>query len=147
MSLIEKIEMFALDPLRPINEAIDNTNKLVEPYFTHYVYGAFPTEVQQKYSKLRGISEIYPTQISCGFNLIGNSIKLTLLNDLSTLVPFLDKPTVPLKIWVSYVILESLTRLAMMQTLKKPIGSPLVKLIYQAYSSIKKETFKKTNVV
>ncbi|MBT3690992.1 hypothetical protein HOG16_01985 [Candidatus Woesearchaeota archaeon] len=147
MSLIEKIELFAIDPLRPISEVLDLTNNFIEPYFSHYVYGVFPTEVQQRYSKLRGIPETYPTQLSCGLNLISNSTKLMLLNDLSNLIPFLDKPSIPLKGVFGYVILESITRLTMMQVLKKPIGSPIIKLLHQLYTTIKRETFKKTNEV
>jgi|APSaa5957512622_1039677.scaffolds.fasta_scaffold23815_2 hypothetical protein len=129
MNLVERLQLWALDPLAPLEETLGTTREILEPIASHYVYGALPAKYHGPYTRMRRIPEDLPTKISCVGNAVYNLAKIEFAAEISEAAPILNLPLWGVKIYAYAAIISSATRLAIMAKTKKPVGTPTIRII------------------
>ena len=129
MSLIDRLQTWAIDPLGPLEETLEATKEVLEPIASHYVYGALPSKYQESYAQSKKIPRKLPTRVSCVGKMIYNLAKIELASEISDAAPILNLPLWAVKIYASAAIISSATRLILMNKLDKPIGAPSIRIL------------------
>ncbi len=129
MNLIERLQLWAIDPFGPLEETLKATQDVFEPIASHYAYGALPAKYQAPYARMRKISETLPTITSCIGNSIYNLGKIELASEFTEMPPIINIPLWGVKLYAYAAIISSAARLTIMSQTKKPVGTPTIRIL------------------